>query len=68
MRDQSGKHVGWALPYDHFETKISNFFDPQLEEIIEVKYPESYQSSLEVLQELCTRSGVRVLQSWEQSF
>jgi hypothetical protein len=44
MRDQIGKFVEWGLPHDHFETNISNFFEPQPEEIIEVKYPESYQA------------------------
>jgi hypothetical protein len=44
MKDQSGKLVGWGLSHDHFETNISNFFEPQPEEITEVKYPESYQA------------------------
>jgi hypothetical protein len=44
MRYHSGKLVGWGLPHDPFETNISNFFEPQPEEITEVKYPESYHA------------------------
>jgi hypothetical protein len=46
MRDQNGRLSGWGLLHDHFETDISNFFEPHPEEIIEVKYPESYQAML----------------------
>jgi hypothetical protein len=38
MRDKSEKLIGWDLPYNHFDTNISNFFDPLPEEIPEVKY------------------------------
>jgi hypothetical protein len=34
-----------GLPCDHFENDISNFLEHQLEEIPEVKYPESYQTT-----------------------
>jgi hypothetical protein len=44
IRDQDGKLEGWDLPCNHFETNMSNFFEPQPEEIPEVKYPQSYQS------------------------
>jgi hypothetical protein len=44
MRDQNGRLLGWGLPHDHFEIDISNFFEPQPEEISEVKYLESYQA------------------------
>jgi hypothetical protein len=44
MRNQDGELVGWGLPRDHFETNISNFFEPQPEEVLEVKYPRSYQA------------------------
>jgi hypothetical protein len=44
MRDQNGRLSGWDLPRNHFETDISNFFKPQPKEILEVKYPESYQA------------------------
>jgi hypothetical protein len=36
MRDKSEKLIGWDLPYNHFDTNISNFFDPLPEEIPEV--------------------------------
>jgi hypothetical protein len=45
MRNQDGKLAGWNLPRDHFENKISNFLEPQPEEIPEVKYPQSYQGT-----------------------
>jgi hypothetical protein len=32
------------LLHDHFVTDISNFPEPQPQEILEVKYPESYQA------------------------
>jgi hypothetical protein len=44
MRGQDGKLAGWDLPHDHFETDISNFFEPRPEEIPEVKYSQSYQA------------------------
>jgi hypothetical protein len=44
MRDQDGRLAGWGLPHDHFETNISNFVEPQPEEVPEVKYPQSYQA------------------------
>jgi hypothetical protein len=43
MMDQNGRLSGWDLPRNHFETHISNFFERQPEEILEVKY-ESYQA------------------------
>jgi hypothetical protein len=45
MRDQDGRLTGWGLPRDHFETDISNFLEPQPEEIPELKYPQSYQAT-----------------------
>jgi hypothetical protein len=45
MRDQDGKLAGWDLPHDHFETNISNFFEPVPEEVLEVKYPQFYQAT-----------------------
>jgi hypothetical protein len=45
MRDPDGKLGGWDVPRDHFETDISNFFGPMVEEIPEVKYPQSYQAT-----------------------
>jgi hypothetical protein len=45
MRDPDGKLVGWDLPRDHFENNISNFLEPQPEEIPEVKYPQFYQAT-----------------------
>jgi hypothetical protein len=45
MRDQDERLAGWDLPRDHFETNISNFFEPLPEEIPEVKYPQSYQAT-----------------------
>ena len=45
MRDSDGKLAGWDLPRDHFETNISNFFEPVPEEVPEVKYPQSYQAT-----------------------
>jgi hypothetical protein len=54
MRDQDGRLAGWHLPHDHFETNISNFFEPLLEKISEVKYPQSYQATFGVLHGLCT--------------
>jgi hypothetical protein len=54
MRNQDGKLAGWNLPRDHFENNISNFLEPQPEEIPEVKYPQSYQGTFGVLQGLCT--------------
>jgi hypothetical protein len=33
MRDQNGRLSEWGLPLDHFETDISNLFEPQPEEI-----------------------------------
>jgi hypothetical protein len=45
MRDQDGKLAGWDLPHDHFETNISNFFEPVPEEVPEVKYTQSYQAT-----------------------
>jgi hypothetical protein len=47
MRDQHGKLAGWDLPRDHFETNISNLFEPVLEEVPEVKCPHSYQATFE---------------------
>jgi hypothetical protein len=44
IRNQDGKLAGWGLPHDHFETNISYFFEPQPEEVPEVKYPQSYQA------------------------
>jgi hypothetical protein len=44
IRYQEEKLAGWDLPRNHFETNISNFFEPQPEEIPEVKYPQSYQA------------------------
>jgi hypothetical protein len=34
------------LPHDHFEKDISNFFQVVPEEVLEVKYPQSYQATL----------------------
>jgi hypothetical protein len=45
MRDPDGKLAGWDLPRDHFETNISNFFEPVPEEVPEVKYPQFYQAT-----------------------
>jgi hypothetical protein len=45
MRDQDGRLTGWSLPRDHFENDISNFLEPQPEEVPEVKYPQSYQAA-----------------------
>jgi hypothetical protein len=45
MRNQDGKLAGWDLPRDHFETNISNFFEPVPEEVLEVNYPQSYQAT-----------------------
>jgi hypothetical protein len=45
VRDQDGMLAGWDLPCDHFETNISNFFEPVPEEVPEVKYPQSYQAT-----------------------
>jgi hypothetical protein len=45
MRDPDGKLAGLDLPRDHFETNISNFFEPVIKEIPEVKYPQSYQAA-----------------------
>jgi cytoskeletal protein RodZ len=45
LRDQDGKLAVWDLPRDHFETNISNFFDPVREEVPEVKYQQSYQAT-----------------------
>jgi hypothetical protein len=45
VRDSDGKLVGWDLPRDHFETNISNCFGPVIEEIPEVKCPQSYQAT-----------------------
>jgi hypothetical protein len=28
MRDEDGKLAGWDLPHDHFQTNISNCFEP----------------------------------------
>jgi hypothetical protein len=39
------KLAGWGLPCDHFENDISNFLEPQPEEISKVKYPQSYQDT-----------------------
>jgi hypothetical protein len=33
MRDQNGRLSEWGLPLDHFETDISNLFEPQPKEI-----------------------------------
>jgi hypothetical protein len=44
MRDQDGRLTGWSLPRDLFEKDISNFLEPQPEEVPEVKYPQSYQA------------------------
>jgi hypothetical protein len=71
MRDQDGMLAGWGLPRDHFENDISNFLEPQLEEISEVKYPQSYQATFEGTSETAHEwgwSSVRLLQSREQSF
>jgi hypothetical protein len=54
MRDQDGKLAGWSLPHDHFENNISNCFQPEPEEVPEVKYPQSYQATFEGTQGLCT--------------
>jgi hypothetical protein len=54
IRDQDGRLAGWDLPRDHFETNISNFFEPLPEEVPEVKYRQSYQVTLGVLHGLCT--------------
>jgi hypothetical protein len=68
MRSPDGKLAGWDLPRDHFETNISNFFESVPEEVLEVKYPQSYQTTL--YSSDCAhdwgRSGVCLLQSWEQ--
>jgi hypothetical protein len=45
MRDLDGKLEGWDLPRDNFETNISNFFGLVIEEILEVKCPQSYQAT-----------------------
>jgi hypothetical protein len=45
MSDQDGRLAGWDLPRDHFETDISNFHEPQPEEVPEVKYLLSYQAT-----------------------
>jgi hypothetical protein len=45
MRDQDRRLAGWGLPRDHFENDISNFLEPQPEEIPKVKYPQSYQAT-----------------------
>jgi hypothetical protein len=47
MRDSDGKLAGWDLPRDHFEANTSNFFGHVIEEIPEVKYPQSYQATFE---------------------
>jgi hypothetical protein len=44
MRDQDGRLAGWGLPQDHFGIDISSFLKPQLEEVPEVKYPQSYEA------------------------
>jgi hypothetical protein len=44
IRNQDGKLAGWDLSCDHFETNMSNFFELQYEEILEVKYPQFYQA------------------------
>jgi hypothetical protein len=44
MRDSDGKLAGWDLPHDHFV----------IEEIPEVKYPQSYQVTFGGTQGLCT--------------
>jgi hypothetical protein len=45
MRDQDGRLTGWSLPHNHFEKDISNSFEPVPEEVLEVKYPQSYQAT-----------------------
>jgi hypothetical protein len=54
MRDPDGKLAGWDLPRDHFETNISNFFEPVPEEVPKVKYPQSYQATFGGTPGLCT--------------
>jgi hypothetical protein len=45
MRNQDEKLAGWVLPRDHYENDFSNFLEPLPEEILEVKYPQSYQAT-----------------------
>jgi hypothetical protein len=54
VRDQDGRLAGWGLPRDHFETDISNFLESLPEEVLEVKYPQSYQAMFGGTQGLCT--------------
>jgi hypothetical protein len=44
VRDQDRKLVGWGLHRDHFEIDILGFLDPQPEEVLELKYMQSYQA------------------------
>jgi hypothetical protein len=61
MRDQDGKLAGWDLPRDHFETNISNFFEPVPEEVPEVKYPQSYQATFGGTPGIVHMNGVGVV-------
>jgi hypothetical protein len=68
MRDQDGRLAGWDLPCDHFETNISNFFEPLPEEI-PGEVPTVLSSYIWRYSRDCAhewgRSGVCLLQSWE---
>jgi hypothetical protein len=44
MTDQSGKLTGWDFLHNHFETDMSNFFEPPPKEVPEVRYLESYKA------------------------
>jgi hypothetical protein len=61
MRNQDGRLAGWGLPRDHFENDISNFLEPQLEEIPEVKYLQSYQATFEGTPETVHMNGEGVV-------
>jgi hypothetical protein len=61
IRNPDGKLAGWDLPRDHFV----------IEEILEVKYPQAYQATFGGTPGTTHdwgRSGVCLLQSWEQNF
>jgi hypothetical protein len=70
IRNQDKNLAGWDLTHDHFGTNISNFFEPQPEEILEVKYPQSYQAMFGGTDCAYEQGASRVclLQSREQGF
>jgi hypothetical protein len=70
-RDQDGRLAGWDLPRDHFDTDISNFFESQPEEVLEVKYLQSYQAMFGGTPgtvHMTKKEWSLSIQSWEQSF